>query len=201
VNISATELSEPSLDERILAACVTAGVPANQLILEVTETSAMVDPVTSLQLLTRLRLEGFKVSIDDFGTGYSSMHQLARLPFSEIKIDQSFVKDIPDNPQSVSIARTIINLAHSLGMTVIAEGVENERALGALTELGCDLAQGYFISRPLYPDQIDSWLALQRQPAQQVNDAQQVDPASPLARLLNHDFYRGEDAADKAQQP
>ncbi len=130
--------------------------PAN-VILELTETSAMEDPVRSLQLLTRLRLVGFHLSLDDFGTGYSSMLQLARLPFTELKVDHSFVTTAATSEESAIVVRSIIDLGHALDMHLTAEGVEDAKVMALLTELGCDFAQGYHIARPMPPEELDSW--------------------------------------------
>ena len=102
-----------------------------------------------MDVLTRLRLKGFKLAIDDFGTGYSSLVQLHRLPFNEIKVDRAFVTDCTTSGESRSIVRMIIDLAHALGMTAVAEGVESADALDLLRDLGCDQAQGYLIARPI----------------------------------------------------
>jgi EAL domain-containing protein (putative c-di-GMP-specific phosphodiesterase class I) len=109
----------------------------------------MQDALQMMDVLTRLRLKGFKLAIDDFGTGYSSLVQLHRLPFSEIKIDRTFVVDCTRSDESRSIVRVVIDLARSLGMRSVAEGVESAEALDLLRSLGCDEAQGYFISRPI----------------------------------------------------
>jgi EAL domain-containing protein (putative c-di-GMP-specific phosphodiesterase class I) len=127
----------------------------------------MADPVASLDLLTRLRMKGFRLSIDDFGTGYSSMMQLARLPFSEIKVDKSFVMTLPASDESRAVVRSIIELGHSLGMVATAEGVESEAILDFLNSAGCDLAQGYHIARPMTERGVERWLQQRRpQPAQ-----------------------------------
>ncbi len=146
-----------NLVERVVAACRIHDVKPERLILELTETSAMEDPVASLDLLTRLRMKGFQLSIDDFGTGYSSMLQLVRLPFSEIKIDKSFVMTAIRSAESRAVVESIIGLGHSLGLRVVAEGVENEETLQYLRDQGCDLAQGYHIGRPLAGEAIDAW--------------------------------------------
>jgi EAL domain-containing protein (putative c-di-GMP-specific phosphodiesterase class I)/CheY-like chemotaxis protein len=158
INVSAAELSDPDLDERLLKACQESGVPTDRVIIELTETSAMDDPVLSLQLLTRLRLQGFEVSLDDFGTGYSSMLQLAKLPFSEIKVDQSFVSNAATSGESVIVIRSIIDLGHALGLKCTAEGVEDAQVMHLLEKLGCDFAQGYHIGHPMVPDDLDEWL-------------------------------------------
>jgi EAL domain-containing protein (putative c-di-GMP-specific phosphodiesterase class I)/ActR/RegA family two-component response regulator len=158
VNISARSLGDSALVERVSARCLEHGVEPGRLIFELTETSAMADPVASLDLLTRLRMKGFRLSIDDFGTGYSSMMQLARLPFSEIKVDKSFVMTLPASDESRAVVRSIIELGHSLGMVATAEGVESEATLDFLNSAGCDLAQGYHIARPMTERGVERWL-------------------------------------------
>ena len=108
----------------------------------------MHDAAKMLDILARFRVKGFKLSIDDFGTGYSSLVQLQRLPFSELKIDKSFVMSMHESADARVIVHAITDLAHNLGLSVVAEGVENEIALSMLSEKRCDVAQGYFISRP-----------------------------------------------------
>ncbi|HEX7590294.1 MAG TPA: EAL domain-containing protein, partial [Demequinaceae bacterium] len=159
INISAGEFDEPSLDKRFVTACEEAGVAPTDVVLEITETGAMADPARSLQLLTRLRLQGFHLSLDDFGTGYSSMLQLARLPFSELKVDRSFVTTAASSDESVIVVRSIIDLGHALGMQLTAEGVEDASVLALLTDLGCDYAQGFYIARPMLPDALEAWAA------------------------------------------
>lgn len=117
----------------------------------------MGDTVTALDTLTRLRMQGFKLSIDDFGTGFSSMVQLVRLPFSEIKVDKSFVMDIGASAESRAVTRSIVDLGSSLGLLSTAEGVEDQDTLDYLKTLGCDLCQGYFISRPLKDVDVPGW--------------------------------------------
>lgn len=157
INISAAELSDPVLDQRLVKACRDAGVGTDRVVLELTETSAMEDPVLSLQLLTRLRLDGFRVSLDDFGTGYSSMLQLARMPFSELKLDQSFVMNATTSDEALIVIRSIIDLGHALGMECTAEGVEDAETLDLLRTLGCEYAQGYHIARPMFPEALRTW--------------------------------------------
>jgi EAL domain-containing protein (putative c-di-GMP-specific phosphodiesterase class I) len=118
----------------------------------------MVDPILSLDLMTRFRVKGYQLSIDDFGTGFSSMVQLVRLPFSEIKVDRSFVMNAQHSRESRTVIKSIIDLGHSLELQVTAEGVEDRETLDYLTSLGCDLAQGYFIARPMSGDAVKSWL-------------------------------------------
>jgi predicted phage terminase large subunit-like protein len=127
-------------------------VSGSSLNLEVTESGAMTNVVSAMDVLTRLRLKGISLSIDDFGTGYSSLAKLHKLPFTELKIDRSFVQDAHRDEDSRIITQAIISLGRSLGMTVVAEGVENDDVWELLTQLGCDVAQGYMISRPITPD-------------------------------------------------
>jgi EAL domain-containing protein (putative c-di-GMP-specific phosphodiesterase class I) len=123
------------------------------------ETSAMVDPILSLDLMTRFRVKGFRLSLDEFGTGYSSIVQLVRLPFSEIKVDKSFVMQAQDSMESRTVIKSIVDLGHSLGLLVTAEGIEDVETLNYLTSLGCDLAQGYFIARPMSGEATHVWAA------------------------------------------
>ncbi len=159
LNLSACSLGDLQFADRLSALCRRFQLPTERIILEVTESSAMVDPVLSLDLLTRLRVKGFHVSIDDFGTGFSSMVQLVRLPFSEIKIDKSFVLHASQSQESRTVIKSIVELGHSLGLTVAAEGVETPEAHGYINTIGCDLAQGYLIARPMPPVAAQSWAA------------------------------------------
>ncbi|HVC02951.1 MAG TPA: EAL domain-containing response regulator [Steroidobacteraceae bacterium] len=154
----ATGAGGDSLVDRVKDRCRASGLRPENVILELTETGAMEDPVASLDLLTRLRMKGFQLSIDDFGTGYSSMLQLVRLPFSEIKVDKSFVMTATRSIESRAVVESIIKLGHSLGLRVVAEGVEDAATLAYLRDAGCDLAQGYFIAMPMYAADATAWL-------------------------------------------
>lgn len=168
INLSPQTLHNNSLADRLIALCYEYKVPASRVTFEVTETSAMIDQTSALNLLTRLRVLGFKLSIDDFGTGYSSLSQLARLPFSEIKIDRSFVMQATSSKEARTIVETIISLARNFGIASVAEGVEDEGTLDLITGKGCDLAQGYFIARPMSGAACEDWIASYfsaRQPA------------------------------------
>jgi len=158
INISARTLSDQSFVDRLLAMCTAVGIAPSRLIFELTETSAMEDPVASLELLTRLRVKGFQLSIDDFGTGFSSMLQLARLPFSEIKVDKSFVISAARSQESRVVIRSIVDLGRSMGLRSTAEGVEDAETLQYLRDIGCDLAQGFFIGRPMEGPAALEWL-------------------------------------------
>jgi EAL domain-containing protein (putative c-di-GMP-specific phosphodiesterase class I) len=154
VNISARDLEELDLPDRLHQHCMTAGIDSASMTLELTETGAMREAVQMMDVLTRLRLKGFELSIDDFGTGYSSLVQLQQMPFSEIKIDRSFVEQMTSNEGCNVITGIIIELARRLGLKSVAEGVEEEPALEALIGMGCDMAQGFYLSRPVAPERI-----------------------------------------------
>lgn len=160
VNMSASTLRELSLPERMEQLVNHYQIEPSQIVLEVTETALMQELVNSLDILTRLRIKGFSLSIDDFGTGYSSLIQLHRAPFSEIKIDKSFVIDMEQDKEAAAIVETVIVLGHKLNMSVVAEGVETEFAQAQLKALGCDVLQGYFVSAPLAEHNIERWLSL-----------------------------------------
>jgi len=129
-----------------------AGVDPHYIVLEITESAAMTELAPALENLTRLGMHGFVLSIDDYGTGYSSMQQLTRIAFGELKIDQSFVRDFAENPALRIIVESSIDMAHKLQVKSVAEGVETQKDWDLLKEAGCDTAQGYFISKPLPPD-------------------------------------------------
>ena len=159
VNISARTLEDRNFAESVMALCDRYSVSHEHIVFELTETSAMADPTSSLDLLTRLRMKGFQLSIDDFGTGFSSMKQLVRLPFSEIKVDKSFVLTALKSEESQAVVRSIIDLGRSLGLRTVAEGVEDQETLALLKELFCDQAQGFHIARPMPPADVRAWMA------------------------------------------
>lgn len=149
VNIPPHLLSDLAFPDRIADLLREYDVDGSQLALELTETAVMEDKRVSMDILTRLRLKGFQLSIDDFGTGYSSMKQLFHMPFSEVKIDRSFVMEMDSSAEAKIIVNAMINLAHNLQMTACAEGVESSVVLSALEGAGCDKIQGYLISKPV----------------------------------------------------
>jgi EAL domain-containing protein (putative c-di-GMP-specific phosphodiesterase class I) len=149
VNISANDVLDRNLPDRLEALCRGVGAAPAMLILELTETGAMREAVQMMDVLTRLRLKGFKLAIDDFGTGYSSLVQLQRLPFSELKIDRTFVAEMAHNASCRVIVEITIDLTRKLGMKNVAEGVEDSATLAMLADMGCNMAQGYYVSRPL----------------------------------------------------
>ncbi|MDX5445463.1 MAG: EAL domain-containing protein [Zoogloeaceae bacterium] len=159
VNLSTRDLLDLEFPERIAELCARHDAPTAGLCLEITESAIMDDPQRAEATLNRLAELGFKLSIDDFGTGYSSLAYLKRLPVNELKIDRSFVMAMERDESDATIVRSTIDLAHNLGLTVVAEGVENDAALAALRALRCDEAQGYHISRPLPVEAFGDWRA------------------------------------------
>lgn len=149
VNLSTTSLGDTTLAEKITRVVLEAGADPRYITLEITESAAMTDVARALENLARLNMNRFALSIDDYGTGYSSMQQLTRIPFSELKIDQSFVKDIADNEALRIVVESSIDMAHKLKVKSIAEGVETQQDWDMLKRMGCDTAQGYFIARPM----------------------------------------------------
>jgi diguanylate cyclase (GGDEF)-like protein len=158
VNLSARNLLDTQLPQRVAEILDRHRVRPDRLIVEVTESAAMADPHRAVAVLTALRATGVGVSVDDFGTGNASIEYLARLPATEIKIDRSFITDILEDPRAQAIVRSTIDLARNLGLTAVAEGIETEAVLNHLIELGCDTGQGYFISRPQPAEQLTSTL-------------------------------------------
>jgi EAL domain-containing protein (putative c-di-GMP-specific phosphodiesterase class I) len=157
LNLSARSLVDIQLADHLATLCHLFQIAPERIVLELTESSAMVDPILSLDLMTRIRMKGFQLSIDDFGTGFSSMVQLVRLPFSEIKVDKSFVLLVKQTKESLTVIKSIIDLGHSLGLRVTAEGVDDPSTLNYINTLGCDLAQGFFIARPMSGEAASSW--------------------------------------------
>lgn len=158
VNLSARSLHDPRLPNLVEHALAISGTPPERLTLEITESAIVLDPKRALEHLTALSRMGVALSIDDFGTGYTSLAHIKRLPLREIKIDKSFVAGLPTNHRDAMIVRSIIELGHNLGLTVVAEGVETQEILASLAQLGCDEAQGYLISRPQDSRSLQSWL-------------------------------------------
>ncbi len=158
VNISGKNLRDIQFPDRIQEVLAQLGLPSSAISLELTETAAFDDPLRTLDILSRLRIKGFALAIDDFGTGYSSLKLLRQLPFSTIKVDRSFVADMTRAHDSHSIVKSVIDLAHNMGLSTVAEGVESAEAAAALVELGVDAMQGYFFSRPLSVEQLCAWL-------------------------------------------
>jgi EAL domain-containing protein (putative c-di-GMP-specific phosphodiesterase class I) len=133
-------------------------VPPTSLNVEVTESAVMTDPRRALETLSQLRDMGVEVAIDDFGTGHSSLSYLKHMPVAEIKLDRSFVREMQLNENDFAIVRSTVELAHKLGLSVVAEGVEDRATWDLLVGVGCDTAQGYYMSRPLPPSDLSDWL-------------------------------------------
>ena len=158
VNVSASNIRSLELPEELKDIIQLHQLDPGMLTIEITESALMGELVTSLDILTRLRMKGFTLSIDDFGTGFSSLSQLHKVPFNELKVDKSFVMEMDTDPEAKSIVKTCIMLGHELNMTTVAEGVESEATLKMLKEMGCDVAQGFHISRPLSEDDFQNWI-------------------------------------------
>ncbi len=158
VNLSARNLREPDLPDRVAALLRRHGVPASHLELEVTESGLLSDPDYANTLLCRLSALGIHLALDDFGTGYSSLSYLKNLPVNQLKIDRSFVNNMSEDATDAMIVRSVIDLAHNLGLNVTAEGVETLTQLDHLANLSCDTIQGYHLTKPLPADEIASWV-------------------------------------------
>ncbi|MDX1489934.1 MAG: EAL domain-containing response regulator [Pseudohongiellaceae bacterium] len=159
INVSARNLRNVDFADRLAAMCHSYKFDLSRLICEITETSVMDDSVKALTVLTRIRIKGMQLSLDDFGTGYSSMQQLMQLPFSEIKIDKSFVFSVFESDSSLSVVESVLALGAKLGLRTSAEGIENQEVLQHLSDLGCDMLQGYFIARPMNGEQALEWVS------------------------------------------
>jgi len=154
VNVSALVLHDGDLVALVEQQLRSAGLGADMLELELTESAVMAYPSSGLSVVTRLRDAGVRLSIDDFGTGYSSLAYLRKLPVHELKIDRSFIREMTSSDTDVAIVRSVIELGHNLGLRVLGEGIESAAALRALEDLGCDSGQGYYLGRPVPPDQL-----------------------------------------------
>ena len=149
VNLSARQFASDTLVDDFIEAMKQYEVAASDLEVELTESVLMADPDRANQVLQRLHGLGVRISIDDFGTGYSSLSYLKRFPAQTVKIDRSFIRGLPGDADDVAIIEAVIAMAHSLGLAVVAEGVETDEQLSALRRLGCDEAQGYLLGRPM----------------------------------------------------
>ena len=158
VNIAAKNLKEADFHQFICQSLMSANVPAEKVTLEVTESSVVEDPESAIKLLSEFKSHGMKISIDDYGTGYSSLAQLKQLPVHELKIDKSFIQRLEHDEDDQIIVRSTIELAHNMGLHVVAEGIEDEFSLNWLAEHHCELAQGYYISKPKPATELTSWL-------------------------------------------
>ena len=162
VNLSLASLEEMSLADRMVNLVVSQGLEVRHVIFEVTESAAATDVGKVLENLTRLRMKGFGLSIDDYGTGYSSMERLSRGPFTELKIDQGFVRDAVTQPSRRAMLESSLEVARKLRIPAVAEGVENQAQWDLLRELDCPMAQGYFIARPMAAGEFLQWAAVRK---------------------------------------
>jgi EAL domain-containing protein (putative c-di-GMP-specific phosphodiesterase class I) len=156
-NISAISLQSLDFPDLVERVCRELDVPTDRLVLELTE-GATQPLIKLMDTLTRFRIKGIGLAIDDFGTGYSSLMQLRQLPFTEVKIDKQFVKDLPRAHDSSVIVKSIVDLAHSLGLIATAEGVETAEQFRFLRSIRCDVAQGFLVAQPLEPQALPTWL-------------------------------------------
>lgn len=159
VNISAENLKDPDFCDYVLTTIANKKVPIEALTLEITEDAVVADPENAIKQLSVLKQHGLKLSIDDYGTGYSSLAQLKQLPVDELKIDKSFVQNLMINNDDQIIVASTLQLAHNLGLGVVAEGIENQATLSWLTERGCEMGQGFYLSKPIDAQALTLWLA------------------------------------------
>jgi diguanylate cyclase (GGDEF)-like protein len=164
VNISARNLSKAGFSSKVVRALAKSGLRPERLILEVTESALMTDPLRAMQALEELGAAGVSLSIDDFGVGQTSLSYLSSLPISELKIDRSFVTDMRSDESHSAIVQAIIDLGHNLGFRVVGEGIEDAPVLDALNLAGCDVAQGYLFARPMTIEDLDEWLVRHHAP-------------------------------------
>ena len=160
VNLSAHSLHDPELPDHVATELIRTGVPARSLLLELTETTVMIDPERAARTLTCLRDQGIRIAIDDFGMGNAGFNYLRKLPADQLKIDRGFVRNMARNPADAAIVRAMVDLAHGLGLQVVAEGVEDVAIWNDLQHLGCDLAQGSYFCAPAPADE---WSAISGQ--------------------------------------
>jgi EAL domain-containing protein (putative c-di-GMP-specific phosphodiesterase class I)/CheY-like chemotaxis protein len=177
VNLSPLLLNDPTLTERILGKLQRYDVPPGALVLEVTENNGIPDTACATEILTRLRIKGVNLSVDDFGTGHSSLLSLVRMPFSEMKIDQAFVRDALTNRDALKVVRASASLGRELGLNVVAEGVETDEAAQVVKEAGCHVGQGWLYGKAVPPDAFEEQLGL-AQFAPSRKDAAEKDAAA-----------------------
>jgi diguanylate cyclase (GGDEF)-like protein len=158
VNVSAHEVQDPTFPDTVASLLAEAGLPGSVLKVEVTESVLVSNPEHGRVVIDRLRDLGVRLSLDDFGTGYSSLSYLPSLPVQELKLDRSFIASLLTDPRTAAVVRSTLDLAHQLGLESVAEGIEDPEALGLLADWGCDVAQGYYIAKPMSADHLERWL-------------------------------------------
>ena len=173
VNLSAGSIMDARLPEQVAAMAAARGLSPSVLVVEITEDVLVADRERACAVLAALREMGVRIAVDDFGKGYSSLSYLRELPIDELKLDKSFVLSMMDDARATALVVSTIDLAHSLGFEMTAEGVEDERAYRALSDYGCDLAQGFFMSSPVSAEELDSWL-----------ESRDSEPAPGMGALL-----------------
>jgi diguanylate cyclase len=183
VNLSVSNLQDIELPQQVELLLAVHGIPAEALVLEITENILMADAERSGQVLDRLRAIGVLLSVDDYGTGYSSLAYLQALPVDELKLDRSFVTHMSSDPRAATIVRSTIELSHQLGMLMVAEGVEDAGALQMLREAGCDVAQGYHVARPMAAEQLTQWFDAPTSPCTRSFDAPGTETPEPVVAL------------------
>jgi len=195
VNLSASDISDRGLPDRIRAALAARDLPGHVLSLEITEQTLIDDRTQAGQVLQELRAHGVRISVDDFGTGYSSLAYLRDLPVDELKLDRAFIAPLADDARAAELVRAIIDMAHALGMVIVAEGVEDHVTHAELTRLGCDLLQGYHLARPMPAAHLAHWLT---------GRTEALPPASPTptAPAEHHRHLRSTtDGLTEVRQP
>ncbi len=175
LNVCPTLLDDPEFADSLVRSLLDAGARPDEVVLEITETAAARNQGAALENLARLRMRGFDLSVDDFGTGFSSLAQLVRAPFSELKIDRSFVSRIGSDSAARTLVESVIAMARRLGLRTVAEGIETEQQHEILLALDCDMGQGYLFAKPM---PVDDWLAWMQR-AQQVTSTPAVEGGSP----------------------
>ncbi len=162
INVSTKNITSLSLPEQLKELTDKHAIDPEKITLEITESAVMGDLTSSLDVLNRLRMKGFALSIDDFGTGYSSLSHLYKMPFTEIKIDQSFIMNMLEDSEAMIIVKICIMLGQMLGMKLVAEGVETQQVWDELQTLGCDIAQGYLMAKPMSADALIQWIRINK---------------------------------------
>jgi EAL domain-containing protein (putative c-di-GMP-specific phosphodiesterase class I)/FixJ family two-component response regulator len=188
VNVSPRNLQDAAFPDRVTQDLRDGGMPARHLCLEITETAVFTDPTLTMDILTRLRLKGIELSIDDFGTGYSSMKMLREMPFTEIKIDRSFIKDLTTSRDSRVITKSIMDLAANMKMSCVAEGIETEDTAATLEQMGVCGLQGYFIGRPMPVEAVHPWLTTWLRPERVPDSTEFLIPPAARDALTRNEY-------------
>ncbi len=175
VNISADDLADPQLDSHLREVLAETRMPSELLTLELTESGFIGDPDKALLKLQTLKTQGVMLSIDDFGTGYSSLSYLTRMPVDELKIDRSFVSAIAGSPEATAVVQAAIEMGHSLGLSIVAEGIEDRGTAADLASLGCDVGQGYVYAKPMLREAFDAWRLAHDATAARIPEIQPTD--------------------------